>query len=71
MDLDYDIFENLNGWPLWRDYVKGLRNAMARLQQLAMHSTNELFAMHTPTKKIVARVNVPGACPSESSQRPN
>ncbi|MGH9738785.1 MAG: hypothetical protein ACRD4X_09380 [Candidatus Acidiferrales bacterium] len=59
MDREYDIFEKLpDGDLVWRAFVVGLESARAKLGQLASHSKNEFFAIHTPTKQIVARVNV-------------
>jgi hypothetical protein len=59
MNREYDIFEKLtDGSVLWRGLVQGLEPARAKLNQLATSSQNEFFAMHTPTKDIVVRVNV-------------
>jgi hypothetical protein len=58
VDLEYDLFEKFpDGSVLWRDFVPGLDNAFARLQELAKLSPNEHFAIHTPSKAIVGRVN--------------
>jgi hypothetical protein len=58
MNRDYDIFEKLPGGDVvWRAFVPGLENARAKLQNLAKNSENEFFAIHTPTKEIVVRVN--------------
>lgn len=60
MDLEYDIFEKLpNGDVVWRGSVKGRDKGIQRLGELAKRSPNEHFAMHTPTKEIIARMNVP------------
>lgn len=60
MDREYDIFEQFaDGSVLWRAFVPGLENALGRLRELASLSPNEHFAIHTPTKTILARVNVP------------
>ncbi|MGB8523121.1 MAG: hypothetical protein WCD43_09155 [Candidatus Acidiferrales bacterium] len=59
LNREYDIFERLpDGTDLWKDYVQGLEQARRRLQELATQSENELYAIHTPTKEIAARVNV-------------
>jgi hypothetical protein len=59
LDREYDIFERLSdGTDLWKDYVRGLEQARRKLQELAAQSKNELYAIHTPTKEIVARVNI-------------
>jgi hypothetical protein len=62
MHREYDIFEKMpNGSSLWRCSVQGLENVRAMLDTLSAQSANELFAMHVPTKEIVASVNVSGA----------
>ena len=56
MERDYDIFETLaDGAPVWRGVVRGLEEARAAVSRLASQGTNEFFAIHTPTKEIVAR----------------
>ena len=58
MDREYDIFEKLpDGSAVWRGFVSGLEPARAKLNELARHSRNEFFAIHTPTKDVVARMN--------------
>ena len=60
VDRDYDLFEKFpDGSVVWRDFVPGLENALARLKELSKLSPNEHFAMHMPSKAIVTRVNVP------------
>jgi hypothetical protein len=60
VDRDYDLFEKFSdGSVLWRAFVPGLNNALARLEELAKLSPNEHFAMDTPSKPIVGRVNAP------------
>ena len=60
VNRQYDIFERLpDGTDLWKDYVIGLEQARRKLQELAAVSKNEHYAIHTPTKEIAARVNVP------------
>ena len=62
MDRDYDLFEKLpNGAPMWRGHSSGLQQARQQLFQLGKSLKNECFAMHLPTKEIVARVNVRSA----------
>jgi hypothetical protein len=57
-EREYDIFEKLpDDSVMWRGSVHGHRNAIERLRELAATSSNEHFAMHTPTKSVVARVN--------------
>lgn len=60
MDREFDLFEKLpDGSVLWKAVVPGFENALIRLQSLGSISSNEHFAIHTPTKTVVARVNVP------------
>lgn len=59
MEREYDIFEHYpDGFPVWRDHAAGLTNATLRLQQIAKRTPNECFAVHLPTREVVARVNV-------------
>ncbi|MGB9244400.1 MAG: hypothetical protein WCC03_13680 [Candidatus Acidiferrales bacterium] len=58
MDRDYDLFERLDdGSVIWRACVRGIENAIAKLKEMGGDSPNEHFAIHTPTKAVVARVN--------------
>jgi hypothetical protein len=55
LDREYDVFEKFpDGSHIWRAFVKGLIDARARVEQLSELSTNEFYAIHTPTKEIVA-----------------
>ena len=47
-----------DGSPMWRGQASGLRDVRLKLQEIAKNTTNECFAMHLPTKEIVARLNV-------------
>jgi len=59
VNREYDIFERFpDGRDLWKEYVVGLVQTQQKLQELAALSKNEHYAIHTPTKEIVARVNV-------------
>jgi hypothetical protein len=59
LNREYDIFERLpDGTILWKDFVVGLEQTRNKLQELAALSKNEYYAIHTPTKEIVARANV-------------
>lgn len=59
MERDYDLFERLQDNSLvWRGSVHGLENARRKLQELAKRTTNECFATYTPTRQIVALVNI-------------
>jgi hypothetical protein len=52
----YDIFEQLpNGSRILRACAKGLESARPKLEELAAGSENEFYAIHVPTKEIVAR----------------
>jgi hypothetical protein len=64
VNREYDLFEKFpDGSVLWRAYIPGLENAIAELKRLGTISSNEHFAIHTPTKAIVARVNVKAESP--------
>jgi len=43
---------------VWRDSVHGLENARRKLQELAKRTTNECFATYSPTRQIVALLNI-------------
>jgi hypothetical protein len=59
MERDYDLFERSQDGPLiWRGSVHGLENARRKLQELAKRTTNECFAIYTPTRQIVALLNI-------------
>ena len=58
MNRDYDLFEKLpNGSVLWRMVVTGRDQCLQALRRLAEVSSNEVFAMHTPTKEVIATLN--------------
>ncbi|HWO37127.1 MAG TPA: hypothetical protein VNO32_50770 [Candidatus Acidoferrum sp.] len=60
MDLEYDLFEKYpNGAVMWVGMVRGVDSAIARLKELASLSPNEHIAIHTLSKTVVARMNVP------------
>jgi hypothetical protein len=55
LDREYDIFEKFpDGSHIWRAFVKGLIDARARVEELAESSANEFYAIHTPSKEVVA-----------------
>lgn len=59
MERDYDLFERLQDQSLvWRGSVHGLENARRKLEEVSKGTTNECFAMHTPTRQIVALLNI-------------
>ena len=54
----YDIFEKSpNGQVLWRASMIGRERSLRKLQELAAASRNEVFAMHLPTKEVIATLN--------------
>jgi hypothetical protein len=60
MDRQYDIFEILpDGAPLWKVAVAGHESAVAKLQELAAQTENEVRVMHIPTNSLIAAMNVP------------
>jgi hypothetical protein len=60
-DWEYEIFEKFSdGSVMSWDVVRGLESARARLERLASLSKNEFLAVHTGTRDIAVRVNVPG-----------
>jgi hypothetical protein len=65
LQREYDIFEEFtDGAPIWRGHATGLENACTKLQAIASNTTNECFAIHLPTREIVARLNVgPASAP--------
>ena len=59
VNREYDLFEKLpDGAPVWRQHVVGLLNARETLKAIASSTLNECFAIHLPSKDIVARLNV-------------
>lgn len=59
MEREYDLFEQFpDGLPMWRGHALGLGNARLTLERIANATNNECFAVHLPTKEIVARLNV-------------
>jgi hypothetical protein len=55
VDREYDVFEKFpDGSQIWRAFVKGLIEARARVVELSETSLNEFYAIHTPTKEVVA-----------------
>ena len=59
MEREYDLFEQLpDGSPMWRCHAVGLPEARRKLEELGKSTVNECFAMHLPTREIVARSNV-------------
>jgi hypothetical protein len=66
MEREYDLFERSQDQAvIWRGCVRGLENARRKLQEIAARTTNECFAIHSPTRQIVALLNT-----ARGSQRP-
>jgi hypothetical protein len=64
MERDYDIFERPSlGSPIWRACVSGLWKMHAKLEEVAAKTSNECFAIHLPTKEIVASTSGREASP--------
>jgi hypothetical protein len=58
MDRQYDIFEKLpGGYVLWRETIVGRQESLSRLGVLATATRNEIYAIHLPTKEIIATLN--------------
>jgi hypothetical protein len=56
----YDIFEvHSDGSVVWRGTVSGHEDAIRKLQELAAKTTNEMRAMHLPSKTVIASINAP------------
>lgn len=58
MQRDYELFERrADGSLSWRGVVHGLEEARVRVCLLANETDHECFAMYTPLKQIVVRVD--------------
>lgn len=52
-NYDYDIFEKVSGdKPVWRCCVHGQEAAKQKVEELAAHTRNEVFAIRLPTRKL-------------------
>ena len=61
-NYDYDIFEKVSGdKPVWRCCVHGQEAAKQKVEELAAHTRNEVFAIRLPTKEVIARANAKSA----------
>lgn len=59
VDQDYkifDIFEQLDGAPIWRGHATSLLQAHSILLELTRKTANECFVIYLPTKEVVERV---------------
>ncbi len=55
MDQTLDIFERLpEGDSIWRATVDGSQNAIGKLQELSLHTHNELYVVDLNTKAVIA-----------------
>jgi hypothetical protein len=55
---EYELFERRTDGSLnWRGVVHGLEHARVRVHLLANETDHECFAMHTPTREIVVRID--------------
>jgi hypothetical protein len=60
MDQTLDIFEKLpEGCSIWRATVNGPQNAIGKLQELSLHTDNELYVVDLNTKAIIATKQSP------------
>jgi hypothetical protein len=58
MERTYDLFEMFpDGGVLWHGAIEGHDNAIVRLQDLAVHTRNELRVMFAET--VIGKANVP------------
>jgi hypothetical protein len=56
MDSDYDIFEKLSdGKVVWRLSVAGHDKAIAKFEQIAAISANEVFVVQVDTQEVIVR----------------
>lgn len=53
----FDIFERIANGVVWRAAIAGELEATNKLRELAKASEHEFFAIHTPTKEIIAKAN--------------
>jgi hypothetical protein len=60
MDLTLDIFEKLpEGASIWRAAVNGPQDAIGKLQELSLHTDNELYVVDLRTKAVIATKQSP------------
>jgi hypothetical protein len=56
MDSDYDIYEKLpDGKVIFRFSVAGRDNAIAKFEQIAAISANEVFVVQVDTQEVIVR----------------
>lgn len=57
MERTFDIFERIAHGVVWRAAIAGELEAVNKLKELANASEHEFFAIHTPTREIIAKVD--------------
>ena len=63
--MEYDLFEHeADGSVCWRGNASGIKDANDKLQALAKNTQNPCFAIHLPTREVVAQANMPQHAPS-------
>jgi hypothetical protein len=55
MYRDYDLFETVADRLEWRGIANGYDNAFHALRTMAARSSNEFYAIHTPSKTVIIR----------------
>jgi hypothetical protein len=61
MDRMYDLYELMpDGSRLLKGCATRLEIARLKLEEFAGRSENEFYAIYTPTKETIARVNIGG-----------
>jgi hypothetical protein len=60
VNRDYDLFEVLpDGSSLWRGTIQGQENALNKLRELFVRTTNELRLRRVSSNTIILTVNSP------------
>jgi hypothetical protein len=59
MGKEYDIFEQINGDPIWRLSVVGLEAAVEKAGDLASSSSNTIVVLHLQTNTVMATMDNP------------
>ena len=56
-DPEFDTYEKVDGNYVWRAASVGIKRALRQLRELSKASQNECALMHTPSGKVIARLN--------------
>jgi hypothetical protein len=56
-DPEFDTYEKVSGNYVWRAANADIRDALRQLKELSGTSPNEFVLMHTPSGKVIARIN--------------